>query len=839
VLQALPADLGMAIVLVQHLAPQHESSLPVLLGSVSALPVVQVSEGVRIEANHVYVIPPNAQLALKDGELQLSPRAADRSQFLPIDFFFRSLAESAQERAIAVVLSGTASDGAAGLREVKAAGGITIAQLPESAKYDGMPRAAIATGMVDFALRPDEIAAELVRIARHPFVRDAAPAPAELPIGESSVEDAARPDNQLARVFTLLRNATGVDFRLYKLPTIQRRMSRRLALLKLAGIPQYIEYIRDNPGEIQQLYQDILIRVTRFFREPETFDALSTHVFPELIARRGDEAPIRIWVCGCATGEEAYSVAIALLEYLGDEARSVPIQIFATDVSELAIENARTGLYPESIAADVSPERLRRFFTKGDGGYRIANTVRDLCVFARQDLTRDPPFSKLDLVMCRNVLIYMTAPLQRRLMGVFHYALKSSGFLMLGHAETIGPHSDLFSIRDKHSRLYNRKAGIPQPAVSFPVDHGSTPPMRPRRAVAPLRDEGRVLLSEANRVVLDRYGPAGVVVDGDLQIVQFRGQTGPYLEAPSGDPNLSLLKMAREGLLYGLRTALHSARERNEPIRREGLRVRHNGRWLDLNLSVVPLATADRKHYLVLFDPLGPHGAAEKTAKGKKTLAQRKAPVRKRGKQPHDGVVLGLQQELAASRDYLQSIIQELEAANEELQAANEEILSSNEELQSTNEELDTAKEELQSTNEELNTVNEELQGRNEELSRVNSDLVNLLGSVEIAIVIVASDLRIRRFTPMAERVLNLIPSDVGRPISHIKPNIDCPELEQLIGEVVDRVVVREIEVRDRQGHVYSLRIRPYKNVDHRIDGAVLSLFDMSAGGRGPQPAPS
>jgi len=431
--------------------------------------------------------------------------------------------------------------------------------------------------------------------------------------------------------------------------------------------------------------------------------------------------------------------------------------------------------------------------------------------------------------MCRNVLIYMTAPLQRKLMGVFHYAIKPGGFLMLGHAETIGPHSDLFGITDKRNRLYSRKSTKAPLGMTFPVDYTSTPLARPKRPMSDQREDGRNIQSEANRVVLDRYGPPGVVVDGELQIVQFRGQTGPYLEPAPGDPSLSLLKMAREGLLYGLRTALHAARKNNGPIRRDGLRVRQNGTWRDVSISVFPLSAGDRKHYLVLFERTA--APAEKPEAGEATptaKGRRKPPGRARGKQADVGVAR-LQQELAASRDYLQSIIQELEAANEELQSANEEILSSNEELQSTNEELDTAKEELQSTNEELNTVNEELQARNEELSRANSDMVNLLGSVEIAIVIVASDLRIRRFTPMAERVLNLIAADVGRPISHIKPNIDVPELEQLITDVIDRVTAREIEVQDRQGTHYSLRIRPYKNVDNRIDGAVLSLFDISA----------
>lgn len=820
VLEALPAELGMAVVLVQHLAPTHESALPELLRNVSSLPVVQVTEGMRLERDRVYVIPPNAQLTLLGTQLHLSPRATDRSQYHPIDLFFRSLAEAVHERAIAIVLSGTASDGAAGIREVKAAGGITIAQRPETAKYDGMPHAAIATGMVDLTLSPREIAAALVEIGRHPYVRSSVARAPELQEEVAAPEVEEAPSDEMQRIFSLLRGASGIDFKLYKLPTIQRRLQRRMALHKLTRLDQYLEYVQDNPNEISLLYQDILIHVTRFFREPETFEALRTQVFPQILAGRGVDAPIRIWVCGCATGEEAYSVGIELLEFMADSQGGVPVQIFATDVSEAAIEHARNGIYPESIVADVAPERLRRFFTKSDGSYRVTKMVRDLCVFARQDVTRDPPFSRLDLVLCRNVLIYMTMPLQQKLMGVFQYALKAGGFLMLGHAETIGAYSDQFSTADKRTRIYAKKPTDGQPGVNFPIDYSHVTPPRARAAIPPSRDDPRSLQGDVSRILLERFAPAGVVVDNELEIVQFRGKTGPYLESPPGDPSLSVLKLAREGLLYGLRTAVHTARKQKQPVRREGIRIRVDGVAKEVNLEVIPLVSRDRAHFLILFE--------DGMARPEPPRASAKQKPGRPATRREETRVARLQQELAANRDYLQSIIQELEAANEELQSANEEILSSNEEMQSTNEELDTAKEELQSTNEELNTVNEELQARNEELSRANSDLMNLLGSVEIAIVIVASDLRIRRCTPMAERVLNLIPTDIGRPISHIKPNIDCPDLENLITEAIDRVIVQEIDVQDRQGNWFSLRIRPYKNIDNRIDGAVLSLFDIN-----------
>ena len=808
-LAALPAEPGVSIILIQHLAPQHASALPTLLAGVSRLPVVEAAEGMRVEPNTVYVIPPNVQMGITDDVLHLNPRPSDRTQYTPLDFFLRCLAESAQDRAIAVVLSGTASDGAVGVRDVKAGGGITFAQRPDTAKYDGMPRAAIATGMVDLVLSPTEIGAELVRLAQH-TLRSADPA---RPPGPEGIGPAQK--DALTRIFALLRAATGVDFRHYKLPTIMRRLQRRMAVQKLTDLDRYLHYLEDTPAEITLLYQDILIHVTRFFREPTSFEALTFEVVPKLVAGRNPDAPLRIWVCGCATGEEAYSVAIALLEYVGDNGRAVPIQIFATDVSESAIEVAREGLYPGSIDGDVSPERLRRFFVEVDGGYRIGKTVRDLCVFARQDLTRDPPFSKLDLILCRNVLIYMDANLQRNLMAVFHYALKSSGFLMLGHAETIGANVDLFSVVDKKHRIYAKQA-VEVPVVRFPAEHAPSA----RRPIG--REAGRAetgtasVRHEANRVVLDRFAPPGVVVDSDFHVVQFRGQTGRYLEPAPGDPSLSLLKMAREGLVFGLRAALQAARKDNRAVSRTGLTVRSNGGWRSVDLDVIPLKVHERTHYVVVF---------QEPADGEAKSSGKRAP-RKESRRG-DPRVVALEQELAASREHLQSIIQDLEAANEELQSANEEILSSNEELQSTNEELDTAKEELQSTNEELNTLNEELHGRNDELARVNSDLLNLLGSVEIAIVIVASDLRIRRFTPMAERVLNLLPGDVGRPIGHVKPNIDCPDLEMLIIDTVDRVVVTEREVRDQHGNWFSLRVRPYKNTENEVDGAVLALFDI------------
>ena len=807
-LDRLPANLPIALVFIQHLSPQHESALPALLAAHTTMRVVQAAEGLQIEPGHVYVIPPNVQMGVEDGHLTLQARPFDRAQFTPIDIFFQSFARWAQSRSIGIVLSGTASDGAGGIREIKAAGGITIAQRPQTARYDGMPRAAISTGMVDLVLSPEEIAEHLMQVQAHPY------------LGTLPDMAGVASDEQLTDIFTLLRRVSGVDFKHYKPPTVRRRLLRRMALRRLTDVREYLRLLREEPAEVSLLYQDLLIHVTQFFRDPDSYSVLARHVFPEITRERVDDSPIRIWVPGCATGEEAYSVGIALMEFLGDQAGSRRVQIFATDVSESAIDHARAGNYPMSISADVSPERLKRFFVKADGAYRVNKSLRDACVFARHDLTRDPPFSRLDLIVCRNVLIYLDSPLQKRLVSVFHYALRNHGYLMLGPAETTG-HQPLFTVVDKRWRVF-RKApvdtGLP---VSFATERFGNL-AAPHVTRDSMRGETRNVQDEANRLLLQRFSPVGVIIDANNQIVQFRGQTGPYLEPAAGDPNLNLLKMAREGLLFPLRNALQTARRKHRGVQKEHILVRRNGDWYPIAIDVIPLGGSAAGHLLVLF---GDQGEPKRGRRGAKVRGKKaKGPSRSDA----DEQLAGLTRELAASREYLQSIIQELEAANEELQSANEEILSSNEELQSTNEELDTAKEELQSTNEELNTVNEELHSRNEELSRANSDLINLLATVDITILIVGDDMRIRRFTPMAERVLNLIPGDVGRPVGQINTNLVSENLELLTRETIDTMMPQEREVQDRHGRWYSLRVRPYKNVDNRIDGAVLTLLDIS-----------
>jgi len=825
-LEHLPTDTGMAFVLVQHLDPAHESILTELLSKATSMSVSEVVEGLAVEPNRVYVIPRNTNMAIEEGVLRLLPREDTRGQHRPIDYFLRSLAEEQRNRAIGVILSGTASDGTLGLEAIKAEGGITFAQDEESARYDGMPRSAIAAGCVDFVLPPDRIAEEIARIARHPYV---AAIEVVKPDEGKPAEESPPSGDSFSQILQLLRRVTGVDFSHYKPSTLRRRITRRLVLHKLDGMNDYVSYLRAHKEEVERLYQDILIRVTSFFRDQETFEALKEKVFPELVKQRADDGPLRFWVLGCSTGEEAYSIAIAFLEFAGDRAEHIPIQIFATDLNNEAIEKARAGIYPQSMTNDVSPERLRRFFVKQDGGYQISKPIRDMCVFARQNVLTDPPFSRIDLVSCRNLLIYLEPILQKKIIPALHYALKPSGVLLLGASETIGSFTDLFKLEDKKHKLYSKKPGLSRMHYVFTpgayaMDRAEVArkPIRAGESVPVETDEQR----EADRVLLQRYAPAGVLVASDWEILQFRGSTSPYLEAPSGKVTHNLLKMAREGLLVPLRTALHQAKKDDYPVRKEGLRVKFNGHTRDFNLEVIPIkgATAHARSFLILFEPVAqllkqkPAEAGAGEAKG--------APRAKRqGAEKQE--TARLQQELLASREYLQSVIEQQEAYNEELQSANEEIQSSNEELQSINEELETAKEELQSSNEELTTINEELHNSNQEAQQANNDLSNLLSSAQMPIIMVGNDLRIRRFTPMAERILNLVATDVGRPITDLKLNLDLPELQTLLMDAIDTVSVKDLEVQDQQGRWHSLRIRPYKTLENKIDGAVILLVDF------------
>jgi two-component system, chemotaxis family, CheB/CheR fusion protein len=799
-LQHLPADTGMAFVLIQHLDPRHESLLTELLAKATTMPVAQVTDPMRAEANRVYLLPPNANLTIADGVLHLEPRTTPH---MPIDHFFRSLAQDQGSKAIGVILSGTASDGTQGLKAIKAEGGITFAQDERTAKYDGMPRSALMAGCVDFVLPPDSIARELVRLAHHPFTG---------PSGEKALEGT---EKQFEEVLAMLRKTTNVDFAYYKHGTVQRRILRRMAMHSMDGIGQYTSFLKRNPDEIKALFRDILINVTSFFREPGTFDVLRKNVFPQLLRNRRAEDPVRIWVPGCSTGEEAYSVAICLLEYMRENNLESSVQVFGTDLSETVLEKARAGIYPESIAADVSPERLRRFFVKANGGYQISGAIRDMCIFARQNLVKDPPFSKLDLILCRNVLIYLGPPLQTRVMRYFHYGLKPKGFLALGQSESIGAATTLFTPLLAKQKVYAKNSTPPRPGLDLgPVEE---------RTPLDVKDEGwrsgTDLHKRVDQLILARHSPPGVVVDEQLQVIEFRGHTAPFLEHTAGQPSLNLLKMTRGALGLELRGLIQKARKTGSSIMSEPVQLASGSGTRPTRVTVTPIKAMDGSSmaYLLLFELEA--GMKAKTS-----------PPAKPGKKHTTGGnrLTELEEELALTKQYLQTVIEEQEAASEELKSAHEEVQSSNEELQSTNEELLTSKEELQSANEELNTVNEEMQSRNSELTQINDDLTNLLSSANIPIVMLGSDLRIRRFTPHAERVLNLLSTDVGRRLTDFRLKIDIPDLESLFLEVIDTLQTKEREVQDQEGRTYLMSIRPYRTLQNRIDGAVMSLYDIT-----------
>ena len=803
----------MGFVLVQHLDPNYPSILSEILSRTTRMPVVEVTHGMSVEVGHVYVMPPNTRMTIVKGVLNLAPRSDDRGPHMPIDHFLRSLAEDLKSRAIGVILSDSASDGALGLKAIKAEGGITFAEAPQSAKFDGMPRSAMASGAVDFVLPPKAIAQELIRIGRHPYLGEMGAAPPS--------EAPADGPEALAQIFRMLREKSGLDFTLYRQTTIRRRIARRMLIHGVGTLEAYRRYLEEHPSQVQALSNDLLVNVTRFFRDADAFRILQRSVFPSIIKQRPADAPIRIWAPGCSTGEEAYSLAIELLETLGDEAGTVPIQLFGTDVSEISIAKARAGVYPENIELDVPAARLRRFFVKLDGQYQVRKAVRELCVFAKHNLATDPPFSKMDLIVCRNVLIYLELELQRRVSSIFHYALTTPGFLMLGVSETIGPLSDLFTVVDKKYKVYAKRPT----SRRFDLGLGSldrrtakTGTGRAARSTGEAAGGRSDLLQEVDRILLSKYAPAGVLVNEAAEILQFRGHTSPYLEPAPGQASLNLLKMAREGLLMELRVAIDKARKQNAPVRRERLSIKQDGRMAQVTLQVIPMSgPARERNYLVLFERVPP--SRETRVPGRRIPSAIAHPRRH---------IENLRHELTATKEFLQSIIEEREAANQELQAANEELLSSNEELQSTNEELETAKEELQSVN-ELTTVSEELQHRNVELSQLNNDLNNLFAGVDIPIVILGSDARIRRFTPMAAKVLNLIPADLGRPIGDIRPNLDLSDLEQVCRQVIDTATVVEREVRDRDSRWQSMRVRPYTTTDNQIDGAVITLADINA----------
>ncbi|MGA2771017.1 MAG: chemotaxis protein CheB [Bryobacteraceae bacterium] len=800
-LSHLPDDTGMAFVLIQHLDPKHESHLTELLSRESKMPVCEVKGETRAKANHVYVIPPRCNLGISDGVLHTPPRPAS-GRNMPIDSFFRALAIDRGNQALGVVLSGSASDGTLGLQAIKAAGGITFAQEMRTAKFDSMPRSAIAAGVADFVLPPAGIARQLVAIARD----------AQVPVGP---REAIEPpgDAELAKILHLVRSATGVDFTHYKHSTLARRIKRRMTLRGFENLEDYSRDLEQNREEATALCENCLITVTGFFREPAVFEELKKKVFPALVENRKPEDPIRIWVPGCATGEEAYSIAICLMEFLEDAKVRVPFEIFATDISETAVEKARAGTYKDSEVAHISPQRLARFFTRTERRYQIAKIIRDVCVFARHNVAQDPPFSKLDLISCCNVLIYLGAVLQRKVLSILHYSLKPTGFLVLGPSESIGTLSESFHQVEKTHKIYCIQPAASPPAPRLSEGRRAEGRVEIRERIA----EGRAgpdVLREADRLVLAEHGPPGAVIDDEMNIVQVRGRTAPYLELSPGEPTRNLLKLAREGLIAGLGKAIGAARRTSATAKEDGFRIEDDGQLKDVAIKVTPFrgtSTSEERYFLVLFEDAEPNGSPR--------------AIDEPAIEDHVGSAR-LRRELVATKEYLQSIVEDNATTLEELTAANEEA-------QAGNEELETAQEELESANEELNTLNEELKISNVEFSKVNRDLTNLLESISIPLVMVGRDLRIRRFTRAIEPMLNLIASDVGRSITDLQPQMQLPDLRRLLLDAMEGGNRQPRDIRDSHGRWYSLRILPSMGPDGKTGGAVLMLIDIDAAKRG------
>ncbi len=796
-LSHLPDDTGMAFVLIQHLDPSHESHLTELLSKASKMPVSELKGETRAAANRVYVIPPRTHLSISEGILHTLPRPA-RGPNLPVDYFFRALAADCGSSAIGVILSGTASDGTLGLTAIKDAGGATFAQEVGTAKYDGMPGSAIAAGVADFILPPAGIARQLVAISR------------DTRVAAESLEANEPPrDAELAKILRQVRNATGVDFTHYRPSTLARRIKRRMALRGFVTLADYSRDLEQNREEAIALGESCFIIVTRFFREPPVFEELKRTIFPALLANRSPDDPIRIWVPGCATGEEAYSTAICLTEFLEDSNAEVPFEIFATDISQTAIEKARAGVYRESDVAPVSPQRLERFFTRVEHGFQIAKPIREACVFARHNLVQDPPFSKLDLVSCCNVLIYLGAVLQRKVLSILHYALKPTGYLVLGASEGIGTLSESFHQMQKAHKIY-----CIQPAASITTrTPGGSRRIEERADIRERIAAGQAgpdVLREADRLVLAEYGSPGAIVDEAMNIVQVRGRTAPYLELSPGVPAQNLLKMAREGLIAGLGKAVRAARQHNAAAQEDGFRIDDSGQLRDVIIKVTPFSASSspkERYFLIRFEDAGPKAPKEPAVDDSQAGAR-------------------MRRELQATKEYLQSIVEDNETTLEELKTANEEA-------QAGNEELETAQEELESANEELNTLNEELKISNVAFSKVNRDLGNLLESISIPMVMVGRDLRIRRFTRAIEPMLNLIAADVGRPITDLRPKVDLPDLRRLLSDAMDGGSRTCRDIRDSHGHWYTPRILPSAWPDGKIDGAVLMLIDIDAAKRG------
>jgi two-component system CheB/CheR fusion protein len=804
----MPADSHMAFVLVVHLDPGHTSMMPELLKRHTAMNVIEAQDGMTVEPNRVYVIPPNKDMSIFGRVLQIAAPAQMRGLRMPIDFFFRSLAEDQGEKAISVILSGTGSDGTLGMRAIHGAGGMCMVQDPETARYDGMPRSAIITGLADYVVPAEKMPEQLQAYVRQYYPKKPGKI---LYLGDTSL-------TAIQKILAILRTRTGHDFSHYKKSTILRRIERRMSIHQVADAAAYAQFIQEHPEEIQVLFKELLIRVTSFFRDPEAFSILQKKMLPDLIGKKPETDTIRVWVPGCGTGEEAYSIAILLRECMQETKTDFRVHIFGTDIDEDSIAQARAGLYPANISMDVSAQRLKRYFVKEEMGFRIRSEIREWMVFAVQNVISDAPFTKLDLVSCRNLMIYLDLELQSRLIPMFHYSLKPGGVLFLGSSETVGTFGELFSTLDRKWKIFRRTeapssyhGGV---FTGFGIGGAGA-----ARAADEAAKAKRIPFPEiARRVLLENFAPPSVIVGERGDILYVHGQTGKFLEPSQGQPSMNVIDMAREGLKIQIRAALHRAAAKNGEVAMRSLQVRTNGGVQPTDVTVRPIRMSgvEQKLFIVVFEEVGravkgPRKVKPSTGKGQNTR------------------MAELEKELTYTRENLQASIEELQASNEELKSTNEEFQSTNEEFQSTNEELETSKEELQSVNEELITVNTELQSKIDLLSNAENDMRNILDSINTGIIFLDTHLRIKRFNAEAARVINLIPTDAGRPLAHISSNLKYETLSEDAGRVIDTLVVREMPVETKDGRLYLLRINPYRTTGNVISGVVITITEITA----------
>ncbi len=799
--KAVPAENGLAFVVVTHLSPDRESMLAEILGRATRMPVIDAKDAERVEAEHVYVLPSSAILTIHEGRLRLRRTGAGDRERAPIDIFFNSLAEDQAERAIGVVLSGSGHDGTLGLRAIKENGGLTIAQGSSVSRprFAEMALSAVAAGFVDLELPVEDIPERIIA-----YVRD------------WNSFDPEKPGEALAKIYALLRSRTGHDFSEYKERTFHRRVQRRMQVVQTTKLEEYADRLQAEPEEVQALFRDLLIGVTDFFRDAAAFQALETLVIPKLFEGRGADSEVRVWVAGCSTGEEAYSIAILLREQCEKLVAPPKVQIFATDIDETAMGVARAARYPASVVKEVSPDRLTRFFVQEAGTYCVVKELRDMCIFSTHSVIRDPPFSRLDLISCRNLLIYLQPALQMQIIPLFHYSLRPGGYLFLGSSENLSRYSELFVTLDRKNRIFRRRDLVSRPPLPLrqfqPNSRRDMPGNEQRQSGLMQRSD---MLRRVAATVIERFAPSYVIVDESGQTLFFSSGTGKYLQPAAGPPNRDIVAMARPGLRADLRAALHSAKETGRRVLRDRIAVRINGGTQMVSLAVEPVSEAKEPAYGIVFIDLGPIRTEQETTAARPDN--------------DDATVRQIEQELQDTKERLQSTIEELETANEEFRSSNEELLSVNEELQSTNEELETSKEELQSVNEELQTVNNELTSKIDELDRANNDLNNLFQSTQIATIFLDKHLVIRTFTPAVCKLFNLLPGDYGRPLTDLSSRVVYPNLENDIrtvfgGEVIERTVT----LSDGNKH-YLARLLPYRTASDTIDGVLLTFVDVTS----------